>query len=272
MKYKSIFFISPPFYSHFNPLLTLAKSFKEKGAKVSFACSEDFKERIVKAGLDFYLLDISKNKNVGKAETTDQPDSEKERLDEFFQATKKGAIETLITQSKHRKADMLYSPDELIENIKKIDDSLDIDLYVVDILSYSVSLSLYFLELDFITFCPPHPKTIPGQGEHFNVPNNWPSPIEINHKDLEKLKEISKKTQREFTNVFKEKIAENKNIKTIDNAFSLVSDIGLIYNYFDFYKDENIDEKPVKLYIGHCFEKEDLDEKWVERLRVKRKK
>lgn len=272
MKYKSIFFISPPFYSHFNPLLTLAKSFKEKGAKVSFACSEDFKERIVKAGLDFYLLDISKNKNVGKAETTDQPDSEKERLDEFFQATKKGAIETLITQSKHRKADMLYSPDELIEKIKKIDDSLDIDLYVVDILSYSVSLSLYFLELDFITFCPPHPKTIPSQGEHFNVPNNWPSPIEINHKDLEKLKEISKKTQREFTNVFKEKIAENKNIKTIDNAFSLVSDIGLIYNYFDFYKAENIDEKPVKLYIGHCFEKEDLDEKWVERLRVKRKK
>lgn len=88
MKYKSIFFISPPFYSHFTPLLNFAKSFKALWAKVTIGCSIDFKDRVINAGLDFYEIDISKNKNVLKAELTEQPESEKARLEEFFESTK----------------------------------------------------------------------------------------------------------------------------------------------------------------------------------------
>ncbi|HSP21744.1 MAG TPA: glycosyl transferase, partial [Planococcus sp. (in: firmicutes)] len=62
MKYKKIFFVSPPFYSHFNPLLVLAKSFQSHGAEVTFGCSIEFKEQILKENLDFYEIDISSNK------------------------------------------------------------------------------------------------------------------------------------------------------------------------------------------------------------------
>lgn len=271
MKYKKIFFISPPFYSHFNPLLVLAKSFQEYGAEVTFGCSIEFKEKILKEKLNFYEIDISANKNTGKAENTIQPDTERLRLEEFFESTKKGAVETLITQSRHRKADMLYNPQELIDKVKLIDDSLDVDLYVVDILSYSVTLSLYFLGLPFVTFCPPHPNTIPKEGRYFNVPKSWPEAITIKEEDLRMLKQVSTQTQREFTEVFNDIITENKSINKISNAFSLVSEIAVIYNYFDFNNIEKNEENPKELFIGNSFDVAALDAEWMEKIDTKEK-
>ncbi len=271
MKYKKIFFISPPFYSHFNPLLVLAKSFKKYGVEVTFGCSIEFKEKILKENLKFYEIDINTNKNLGEGENGVQSNAEQIRLEEFFASTKISAAETLITQSNHRKADMLYSPDELIEKIKLIDDLIDVDLYVVDILSYSVTLSLYFLGLPFITFCPPHPNTIPKEGAYFNVPRSWPKAIDIKQDDLKKLKHVSTQTEKEFTDVFNNVISENKSIKKISNAFSLVSEIAVIYNYFDFYNTQNTQEKPKEIFIGNSFEADSLDEEWLEKINTKEK-
>lgn len=270
MNANHIFFISPPFYSHFTPLLVLAKSFKKLGKDVTFGCSKDFREQVEQENITFYEIDISKNKNVGKADITDQPDSEKDRLDEFFESTRKGAAETLITQSRHRKKDMLYKPDELISKIKKIDESLEIDLFVVDILSYGVTLGLYSLDLPFVTFCPPHPRTIPMENENYGVPKNWPSVIPVENEKLEELKQVSKKTQNEFTTIFNEMILESKsNRKQIDNAFSLVSDKAVLYNYFDFDSIEDNEQEPNKIFMGNCFEEKSLNEEWVEKINVK---
>lgn len=271
MKYRKIFFISPPFYSHFNPLLVLAKSFQAHGAEVTFGCSIEFKEKILKENLGFYEIDISTNKNTGKAENTIQPDTERMRLEEFFESTKKGAAETLMTQSRHRKADMLYNPQELIDKIKRIHDSMEVDLYVVDILSYSVTLSLYFLELPFVTFCPPHPNTIPREGRSFNVPKSWPEAITVNEEELRELKHVSTQTQREFTEVFNAIITENKSLQKISNAFSLVSEIAVIYNYFDFNNLEKRDENPKELFIGNSFQAVALDEEWLKKIETNEK-
>ncbi len=272
MKYKHIFIISPPFYSHFNPLLVLARSFKDMGVRVTFGTSIEFKELVLEEDLNFYEIDISTNRNVRKAEETIQPDTEKTRLDEFFEATRRGAIETLITQSHHRKADMLYNPAELIEGIRTIDSLLDVDLYVVDILSYSVTLSLYFLELDFITFCPPHPYTIPGDQVNYGVPKRWPSSIDVGAEDLSRLKKVSLATQKEFTDVFNKVISKNKSIEKVDNAFNLVSDIALIYNYFDFNHIEDDKDYPKNIFIGNCFKKASLDKSWLKKLETSEKK
>lgn len=271
MKYKKIFVISPPFYSHFNPLLVLAKSFQAHGAEVTFGCSIEFKGKILEEKLGFYEIDISTNKNTGKAENTVQPDTERIRLEEFFESTKKGAAETLMTQSRHRKADMLYNPQELIDKIKRIDVSMEVDLYVVDILSYAVTLSLYFLELPFVTFCPPHPNTIPREGRSFNVPKSWPEAITVNEEELRELKQVSNQTQREFTEVFNAIITENKSLQKISNAFSLVSEIAVIYNYFDFNNLEKHEENPKELFIGNSFQAVALDEEWLEKIETDEK-
>ncbi|WP_414838855.1 glycosyltransferase [Carnobacterium sp. TMP28] len=273
MNTNHIFFISPPFYSHFTPLLVLAKSFKKLGKDVTFGCSIEFKQQVEQANLTFYEIDISKNKNVGKAEITDQPDSEKDRLDEFFEATRKGAIETLITQSNHRKKDMLYKPEELISKIKTINESLAIDLYVVDILSYGVTLGLYVLDLPFVTFCPPHPRTIPSENEQYGVPNNWPSVISVDNTKLKELRQVSKNTQKEFTTIFNTMLEENKSHrKKVENAFSLVSDRAILYNYFDFDAIEDEQQQPNKIFMGNCFEEETLNKEWSKKINTKNTK
>jgi UDP:flavonoid glycosyltransferase YjiC (YdhE family) len=260
MYYKHICFLSPPFYSHFMPILTLAKTFRKYGAKVTFGCSIEFEEKVKEAGLEYYEINLSKNKNTKSAEDTVQPISEKIRLKEFLEATKKGPVQTLITQSKHRKDDMLYNPNQIFKDIKELDDDSDIDLWINDILSYNVTLALYSIRLPFITFCPPHPRTIPKEGELYGVPKYWPSIFNIDLKEEENLKNVSMDATNKFTNIFNQFLEGNKfNLDKIDNAFRLVSDIAVIYNYFDF-EDSN---DPSNIYIGHCFEEDALDDKWT---------
>ncbi len=272
MTIKHVFFISPPFYSHFNPLLVLAKSFKKHGVQVTFACSREFKEKVIDQDLNFYEMDISKNRNMGTSDKTSQPDGEKIRLEEFFAATKKGAIETLITQSRHRKDDMLYQPEQLIKTIGQANDLLEIDLFVVDVLSYAVTLALYFLDLPFITFCPPHPNTIPQPGQTYGIPKQWPIVFEIEDEDLRSLKKIASKTERDFTAVFNQVISRKKARKKTDNAFALVSELAIIYNYFDFYHREKKNAQPKQLFMGNCFEQKVLDQEWLKKVATNEKK
>ncbi len=251
--------------------MVLAKSLKKQGSKVTFGCSIEFKEKVLAEELEFYEIDISSNKNVGKAQSTDQPDTEKMRLDEFFKSTEKGAIETLITQSRHRKADMLYNPGKLIDEISEVNQTLDINLYVVDILSYSVTLGLYYLNLPFITYCPPHPDTIPSKVAYYGVPKNWPEAIKVTDEDVSRLKKVSSETQKEFTQVFNQIIKGNKDIEETDNAFSLISSIGTVYNYFDFYGREDVVNEPFSIYAANSFTPAKLGEKWKEKIKTTEK-
>lgn len=267
MSYKHIFVVSPPFYSHFMPLLTLAKSFKRRGCKVTVGCSLEFKEPVLSAQLDFYEMDISANINTGMASDTEQPESEKDRLFEFFEATKVGAVETLMTQSRHRKEDMLHNPLDLMEKIKKVKGLYDVDLWVADILSYGVTLSLYCLEQPFITFCPPHPYTIPEKGGIYGMPKSWPLCIDVSADSLDALRQVTLGTQEQFTRIFNEFLHEHRpGAKKIENAFCLVSEEAIIYNYLDFNTEEVLTDKPYKLYIGHAFEEESLSELWQEKV------
>jgi len=267
MHYKHIFVLSPSFYSHFMPLLALAKSFKRQGCKVTFGCSREFEEAVVSAQLDFYEIDLSANKNTGMASNTEQPESEKLRLFEFFEATKVGAVETLITQSRHRKADMLNNPIDLMGKIRAIDSRYDVDMWLVDILSYGATLSLYCLELPFITFCPPHPYTIPLQGESYGVPHSWPSCIDVSAESKEALSKVAAGTQEQFTSIFNDFIAEHRpGAPKIENAFRLVSQEAIIYNYLDFNAEEVTSTKPLQLYIGHAFEEEPLPDSWLKKV------
>ncbi|MDP3387166.1 MAG: glycosyltransferase [Eubacteriales bacterium] len=267
MGYGHIFFLSPPFYSHFMPLAALAKSFKKMGIKVTMGCSIEFKEAVLSAHLEFYEINISTNKNTGTASDTEQPESEKMRLNEFFEATKAGAIETLITQSNHRKEDMLADPQGLMAAIKRIDERVKVDLWVVDVLSYGVTLSLHCLGLPYVTFCPPHPNTIPKENENFGVPKDWPSSIEVDPEKLRKLNEISVQTQQQFTDIFNAVIfSHHSRPQRIENAFRLNSEQAIIYNYFDFDQVEGLSVKPLHIYIGHSFEEEPLSRSWLEKI------
>jgi UDP:flavonoid glycosyltransferase YjiC (YdhE family) len=266
--YNHLFFISPPFYSHFNPLLYFAKGFLKYGCKVTFACSIEFKELILISGMDFYELDISNNKNLGTAESTSQPIEEIKRLEAFFQSTKLGPAETLITQSKHRKADMLYNPEVLIDAITRIDYEMKIDVYVVDVLSYGLTIALHASSKPFITFCPPHPQTIPDKKSVYGVPKNWPSAIRPSAEKLEWIEKRLTETQIMFTDAFNHILSKYKsNPVKISNAFRLVSDIAVVYNYLDFGENqEELNGYPSRIFMGHSFDEKALTTEYLDRV------
>jgi len=271
MVYRKIAILSPPFYSHFNPLLSLGRAFKRSGAEVLVACSGAFEGDVRAAGLRFAPLQINRNANIGVAQRTDQDRSEAERQAAFFRATREGPIATLMLQSEHRRLDMLTDPERLREEIAGLADREQPDLFIVDQLSYAVSLALYCLRLPFITYCPGHPTYIPRGDQLFGVPYSWPREFQIPARDLQALRDVARQTDREFTEIFNAVIqAYDPSLPLIPDAFRFASSRAIVFNYPDFghlhRPLENDGVQEISIFMGYAFEPEPLPPEWEARL------
>ena len=265
--YHKIIILSPPFYSHFNPLLSLARAWQRSGAEVLVACGEAFEPQVRAAGLRFAPLDITRNANTGVAQQTDQARSEAERLEAFFRATREGPVPTLILQSQHRRLDMLPEPERVREDIARLVERERPGLLVVDQLSYGASLALHCLRLPFITFCPGHPTYIPRGDQLFGVPYAWPREFQIPLQDLDALRQVAERTDRQFTEIFNAVIrAYDPRTPPVSSAFRFASSQTILFNYPDFGHLHQEDDGLRKIFIGYAFEHEPLSAEWKTRL------
>jgi len=264
--------LAPPFFSHLRPMLQLASEMREKNVQVTVACAPQFKEVILKARCRFAEIYINRNSNIGSASETEQVEEEKQRLNEFFDASKKGAVETLAIQMRHRRQDMFANPDEVMNSIIRLQRTLQPDLWVIDQLSYSVTISMSVLELPFFTFCPPHPATIPQNGRAYGMPICWPKFLLPSRDKLAELEAYARSAEKEFDT------AANEFLKTrgypnakLTHTFSLSSTRAVIFNYPDF-GGKTESDAPNRIYMGYSFSREILDDKWASILKVKEKK
>jgi hypothetical protein len=270
---KHIIILSPPFYSHFMPLLEFSIGLKAYGMKVTMACSQDFRTIIEENGLDFREININRNRNTKIAAATEQESSERKRLEEFFDATRKGPIPTLITQLNHRRADTFADPEDLLEAIRAANELLKPDYWLVDLLSYGATLCLHCLGLPYFTFCPPHPASIPAAGLPYNIPQHWPEGLEPFPDQLASLIEVSKSTREAFTNSFNNFIGKYApEAPLVEDAFGLVSSLGIIYLYPDLDSKEDLTGRPRRIYLGSCFKEEVPDQEWFDLLNSNRRK
>lgn len=267
MNYKKILILSPPFYSHFNPLLNLGRAFAEAGVEVIVACSEAFRSQIEAAGLRFAPLDINRNANTGVAQQTEQAEEEARRLEAFFDATREGPIATLMLQSRHRQQDMLTDPVRLREEIAALADAEAPDLFIVDQLSYAVTLALTCLRLPFVTFCPGHPTYVPRGEQLFGVPYAWPRAFDVADAEIKHLRAVAAETRDRFTSIFNEIVAAYApTLPPVDDAFRLTSDHAIVFNSPDFGHLHREDDGIEKHFIGYAFQEEPLPPLWEERL------
>lgn len=264
---KKIIILSPPFYSHFQPLKTLGKALMSLGAQVGIACSEGFQQEIADAGLEFYPVNINKNQNTGIAKNTLQDQGEKKRLDEFFQATYQGPVKTLITQANHRIRDMFSNPGELIQSIQQLNKEQQPDFFIVDQLSYGATLALVGLEIPFITFCPPHPETIQARKGKHGLTDLWPRRLEPSAAGKEELRQKQRELNQNFAEAFKRVFSTHFPEKKIppdllDNPFSLTSPKGVVFNYPKFSNRpyRGLPKGVPSDYLHYCFEPEELEE------------
>jgi UDP:flavonoid glycosyltransferase YjiC (YdhE family) len=249
-------------------MLALAKAFQRAGAEVTMGCSAAFENAAVKAGLGFWEVNINRNANTGIVSKTSQDESEAKRIAAFIEATRSGAAATLIFQAEHRKADMFADPQALQTDILHLMRSIQPDLFVVDQLSYGVSLVLHANELPFLTFCPGHPTYIPSREEYFGVPYAWPEGFEPSQSDMDRLKSLAVEVDRRFTAEFNHVLSSATFPGTgIDGAFRLTSSSAVLFNYPDFGHLHNDNGGPEKIFMGACFNPQPLDDSWRVRLK-----
>ncbi|MDZ7794547.1 MAG: glycosyltransferase [Spirochaetia bacterium] len=258
-----ICFLAPPFFSHLRPMLQLAAALREKSLRVTVACAPFFKKEILAARCRFEELYINRNANSGSANETEQADEEKQRLMEFFEASTQGAVETLAIQMRHRRRDMFANPDEVLDGIIRLQQNIGPDLWVVDQLSYSVTLSMRALELPFVSFCPPHPGTIPQKGSVYGMPLCWPQRLQPGPQEIAELKLYARSAEKDFDRAATEFLQRRGYPKeVVTHTFSLTSPRAVIFNYPDFGDNEN-SVSPQRIFMGYSFSQEILDERWA---------
>ncbi|MFJ5520976.1 glycosyltransferase [Streptomyces griseoluteus] len=259
--------------SHARPLSVLAGAMRRRGADVYFACAPAFQQLARDAGVGFEPLSVTRNANTGVAEATEQDDREAARLAEFLDATKEGAVSALLAQARHRRADMLADPDGVLHALRSADRRLQPDWYVVDQLSYPVTLALHCLGVPYATFCPGHPSyVLSGPNAYFGVPYAWPDALRPDPERLRELKAATRHNDEAFTALFAAFALRHAPSRPAPGrAFALSSPHAIVYAYPAFRWLPTPPPGPVRLFAGHMAAVPDpLDAEWEARMKMLR--
>ncbi|MET9002509.1 glycosyltransferase [Amycolatopsis sp. NPDC004169] len=246
--------VSPPFASHARPLATVAAALADGGADVTFACAPAFAELAEQAGLRFEPLAFGDNANTGIAERTRQQQAGAQRLTEFLEATRAGAVPALLAQARHRRADMLPDPEGVYRAVRRLDDRLRPDWYLVDQLAYAVTLALYTLGRRWAAFCPGHPGyVLDGPDRFFGLPPYWPDAIRPPSAELAELRAEAEANDRLFTELFTRFVAEHAPGRPAPrSAFGLTSPEAVLFNYPELPWLPSLPSAPARIFAGHC--------------------
>ncbi len=268
----SICFLAPPFLSHLVPMMHLAGAFRDLNVSITCACTKDFETLIRGNGFEYAEIRINLNANSGSAADTTQAAEETRRLKEFFDATRRGAVETLITQMRHRAGDMFANPDEVLDTIRGLSRSTKPDIWVADQLSYSVTAALKVLGLPFISFCPPHPATIPEPGSAYGVPRCWPKALLPSQQELSRLETEALRAEEGFDTVVNTFLVRRGfDDLQVHRFFSHTSNTAVVFNYPCF-EETKKSSGPLRFYLGYSFEPEKPGEQWTPFITSKKKK
>ena len=102
--------ISPDYASHLYPLATLATAWRDAGERVVVATGPATDAIVRQFGFERAHLQLGRGSNPGVIKAEDQPKGEDDSLRGFFDATRRGAVETLLFQARARGDDLLWDP------------------------------------------------------------------------------------------------------------------------------------------------------------------
>lgn len=244
--------VSPPFASHATPMSVLAEALAAEGAEVHFACAPAF-AGLARGGVTFDPLTVTRNANTGVAEATRQPAEEAARLREFLEATRAGAVPALLTQARHRRADMLADPEGVLAALRRLDERLRPHWYVTDHLGFAVTLALHCMGVRYATFSPGHPGQLPARSDAwFGVPYDWPASLRPRPAEAARLLAAARENDTLFTEAFRRFTRRNApSAPPPERAFGLCSPHAVVHAYPEFSWLPAPPPGPVRLFAGH---------------------
>lgn len=227
----TVLFISPDYASHYYPMSAVGAVLMARGFRVVFATGDALRGPVRADGFDFTPLVLGPGSNSGVMRTKEQSSIESERMDAFFDATKKGMIPTLKFQAESRLRDLLHEPQWVAAELEGTLSLVNPDVVVADHLAFGATAALRGLGQNYIGFHPGHPSAIPTSLP-YGFPPRIPMRIRVEEAGLAALRELCRGVASEFTGQYNEVISRiDPGGERVEDAFAAVSPAGTLVNY-----------------------------------------
>jgi len=263
----TLLIISPDYASHLFPLATLGTAWRDAGERVVVASGPATADIVEAFGYERVNLQLGRGSNPGVIRAEQQPSGEDDALRGFFDATRRGMVETLTFQAEARSNDLLWHPVEVAREVLRVVESVRPDQVIVDHLAFSARLALISAGVRHADVVLGHPSALPVGDEVYGSPSDWPSAFQPAGAELAALRLLCEDVRDAFTLQWNDALLRLDPAATPSvDAFTETGDV-LLLNY----PAELHDEGRARLLPPHAFlgsavrdEAEDADvQRWL---------
>jgi UDP:flavonoid glycosyltransferase YjiC (YdhE family) len=223
--------ISPDYASHLLPLVTLATAWREAGERVVVASGPATAGIVAEFGFERVHLQLGRGSNAGVIRAEDQVEEEADSLRGFFDATRRGMVETLAYQARERLVDLMWEPERAGRDVLRIVDEVAPDSILIDHLAFSARLALSVAGHPYGDVVLGHPSALPVGDERYGFPPAWPAAFDPDAGELAALRALCNEVSANFT------AAWNRTARALDGAAAESTDAFaehgplVLYNY-----------------------------------------
>ena len=227
----TLLIVSPDYASHALPLLTIGQAWQRRGHRVVVATGWAMAPLVRSVGMEHTELMMSRGSNAGVIRTQQEPNTEAHSLDAFFEATRRGMVETLRYQAEQRATDLLWRPQQVARRTMRIVETHAPDTILVDHLAFAATIGLRAKGVPYGDVVLGHPTALPVGDELYGVPSAWPPTLNPDLVELESLRATARGVSEAFTMAYNETLrAVVPAAAPVDDAFRAHGDL-VLYNY-----------------------------------------
>ena len=195
----TLLIICPDYASHLLPLCTLGTAWRDAGERVVVASGPAVAPIVETFGFERVQLQLGKGSNPGVIRAENQPKGEDDALRGFFEATRRGMVETLAYQAEARLSDFMWEPVRVGRDVQAVVASVDPRVIIVDHLAFSSRLALDAAGISYADVLVGHPSALPLAGEVYGFPPAWPTAFDPDAAELADLRHLCERVSDAFT-------------------------------------------------------------------------
>lgn len=223
--------ISPDYASHLYPMATLATAWRAAGERVVVATGPATDSIVGGFGFERENLQLGRGSNPGVIKAEDQPPGEDDALRGFFDATRRGAVETLAFQAGARGDDLLWNPVGVAREVHRVVDLVRPDDVIVDHLAFGARLALVAAGVRHADVVLGHPSALVVGDEVYGYPPAWPRRFRPDPDALASLHRLCVGVRDSFTAQWNDALAVlDPGARASADAFAETGDV-LLLNY-----------------------------------------
>ena len=223
--------ISPDYASHLYPLATLATAWQARGERVVVATGPATDDIVRGFGFERVQLQLGRGSNPGVIRAEEQPAGEDDALRGFFDATRRGAVETLLFQARARRDDLLWEPVQVGRAVLDVVDGVRPDTVLVDHLAFSARLALSSAGVPHADVVLGHPTALPVGDEVYGCPPAFPRALAPDPAAWAELRTVCEDVREAFTREWNAAaVALSPTAPQVADAFAVTGDV-LLLNY-----------------------------------------